>query len=202
MINYQFLKLSVILCLIVLLNAATPRTRKDSVVEHLAPQGQGLAVIVFLFGITWGFGYQSFIRQPDVEMPDFYPIFCILFSWMGVFFLCFLGFSSKRFRNAMLGRGRKSVRIHNSSYYACKLKNNSKIISIIQGKFMLNMNIEEDEDEDWSEEEDDDEDERAKSARSTTSTIPEESEEDESEEETSSSSSSSSDEEQDEENIE
>ena len=42
----------------------------------------GLLITMFLFFLTWGFGILAFIRNPDAELPDFYPVFQVsrLFS--------------------------------------------------------------------------------------------------------------------------
>ena len=47
------LQISLILVVVILVNTATPQTRKDSVMEQLATQGYGLSVVVFLHTITW-----------------------------------------------------------------------------------------------------------------------------------------------------
>ena len=76
--------LSVILCFVIIFNISTPQTRKDSVVEQLSSQGTGLTIMVMIFGMTWGFAFPAYIRFPDKETPDFFPIFqgtiiCFLF---------------------------------------------------------------------------------------------------------------------------
>ena len=67
--------LSVILCFVIIFNISTPQTRKDSVVEQLSSQGTGLTIMVMIFGMTWGFAFPAYIRFPDKETPDFFPIF-------------------------------------------------------------------------------------------------------------------------------
>ena len=52
----------------------------------------------FVFCMTWWFGYPAYIRDPNKETPDFYPIFMVLNSWSGVFVFCLLGIVSKPFR--------------------------------------------------------------------------------------------------------
>ena len=75
--------LSVILCFVIIFNISTPQTRKDSVVEQLSSQGTGLTIMVMIFGMTWGFAFPAYIRFPDKETPDFFPIFQgIIFSFL------------------------------------------------------------------------------------------------------------------------
>ena len=66
---------SVILCFVIIFNISTPQTRKDSVVEQLSSQGTGLTIMVMTFSMTWGFAFPAYIRFPDKETPDFFPIF-------------------------------------------------------------------------------------------------------------------------------
>ena len=91
------------------MNIGSPKTRKDSLVDYLATQGQGLCVVVFYYLITWGFAYPTFIRVERSERPDFYPIFSICNTWTGFVIFCFLGLFSKRFRSVLLGKTRRSV---------------------------------------------------------------------------------------------
>ena len=100
-----------LLCMVIVFNLATPQTRKDSVVEQLASQGQGLVIVVFLFACTWGFAFPAFMRFPDIETADFYPIFALLNSWLGVFLFCFMGLGSKKFRDALMGQARRVSQI-------------------------------------------------------------------------------------------
>lgn len=97
--------LSVILCFVIIFNISTPQTRKDSVVEQLSSQGTGLTIMVMIFGMTWGFAFPAYIRFPDKETPDFFPIFQVLNAWSGVFVMIFLGMSSSRFRAGLFGNG-------------------------------------------------------------------------------------------------
>ncbi len=89
----------------IVFNMATPQTRKDSVVEQLSSQGTGLTIMVIIFAMTWGFAYPAYIRNPDEETADFYPIFQVLNAWTGVFVMVFLGFSSSSFRAGLFGDG-------------------------------------------------------------------------------------------------
>jgi len=97
--------LSVILCFVIIFNISTPQTRKDSVVEQLSSQGTGLTIMVMIFGMTWGFAFPAYVRFPDKETPDFFPIFQVLNAWSGVFVVLFLGMSSSRFRAVLFGGG-------------------------------------------------------------------------------------------------
>lgn len=103
-------QISCLLCFIIILNVTSPQTRKDSIIDQLANQSTGLAMFVFYFTMTWGFAYPAYIRQPDLENANFYPIFAILNSWSGIFIFCFLGLSSQRFRRALIGQARSRVR--------------------------------------------------------------------------------------------
>lgn len=105
-----------VLCLIVIVNLTTPQTRRESIIDQLASQGRGMVITVFIWTITWYFGYPTYIRYPDHELPDFYPIFIILFSWFGVVMFIFLGLTSARFRAVVL----KFVWPQRGSKYATK----------------------------------------------------------------------------------
>ena len=74
-------------------------------VEQLSTQGTGLTVMVMIFAMTWGFAFPAYIRFPDKETPDFFPIFQVFNAWSGVFVMAFLGMSSSRFRAGLLGNG-------------------------------------------------------------------------------------------------
>ena len=99
---------------VVLLNGSTPQTRKEDVVEDLQVQGQGLAITNFFFVMVWLFAYPAYIKFPDREMRDFYPVFTLFNAWMGLIIFVFLGLSSKRFRYVLsswwkeIKRGRKA----------------------------------------------------------------------------------------------
>ena len=108
---YQMLgaaSISVVLCFVIIFNISTPQTRKDSVVEQLSSQGTGLTIMVMIFAMTWSFAFPAYLRFPDRETPDFFPIFQVLNAWSGVFVMIFLGMSSSRFRAGLLGRGNLS----------------------------------------------------------------------------------------------
>ena len=97
--------LAVLLCAIITFNISTPQTRKDSVVEQLSSQSTGLTIMVMIYAMTWGFAFPAYIRFPDKETPDFFPIFQVLNAWLGVFVMIFLGMSSSRFRAGIFGSG-------------------------------------------------------------------------------------------------
>merc|ERR1712223_574765 len=97
--------LAVLLCSVIMFNISVPKTRKDSVVEQLTSQSTGLTIMVMIYGMTWGFAFPAYIRFPDKETPDFFPIFQVLNAWSGVFVMFFLGMSSSRFRAGLLGNG-------------------------------------------------------------------------------------------------
>ena len=74
-------------------------------VEQLTSQSTGLTIMVMIYGMTWGFAFPAYIRFPDKETPDFFPIFQVLNAWSGVFVMLFLGMSSSRFRAGIFGTG-------------------------------------------------------------------------------------------------
>ena len=91
-------------------NLSTPQTRKIGVVDKLESQGQSLTVLVFLSCVNWGFAFPSYMRYPDVENPNFYPIFKIINAWFGLFIFAFMGLFSPHYRNEVLaGSGNVSL---------------------------------------------------------------------------------------------
>jgi hypothetical protein len=60
---------------------ASPRTRREGSLDQLASQGNGLSITIFLWAITWAFGFPALTRHPDKEIADFWPIFIMLASW-------------------------------------------------------------------------------------------------------------------------
>jgi len=95
--------ISFVLMLIVMCNINNSMIRKSSLFEEISSVSYGLMVVVTLFSFTWSFGALAFIRQTDIQMPDFYPAFQVLNSWSGVTTLLLLGFCSTRFRAAIQG---------------------------------------------------------------------------------------------------
>ena len=89
--------------MIIMFNLSTPQTRKIGVVDKLESQGQSLMVLVFLSCVNWAFAYQSYMRYPDVENPNFYPIFKIINAWFGLFIFAFMGLFSPHYRTEVLG---------------------------------------------------------------------------------------------------
>ena len=89
---------SLFLCLIIMFNLSTPQTRKIGVVDKLESQGQSLTVLVFLSCVNWGFAYPTYMRYPDIENPNFYPIFKILNAFFGLLIFAFMGLFSPHFR--------------------------------------------------------------------------------------------------------
>jgi hypothetical protein len=68
----------------------------------LESQGRGLTIVTFLLLLLWLFAVPAQLRFPGVEMPDFYPIFLLFLSWLGITLLVFLGFLSIKFRKAFM----------------------------------------------------------------------------------------------------
>jgi len=95
--------LSLLAIVIVTCNLATPAIRKSSILEELSSVSAGLIAMVLFYCITWAFGPLAFIRFPDLAIPDFYPVFQVLNSWLGVFVVVLLGFCSTRFRVVIAG---------------------------------------------------------------------------------------------------
>ncbi len=85
-------------------NLTAPRTRREGILDQLASQSNGGVIAGLLFSIIWLFAYPTFVRFPDAELPDFWPIFILLHSWYGVAVFAFLGIASNRFRAGLLGQ--------------------------------------------------------------------------------------------------
>ena len=62
------LQLSVLMCFVILFNVATPQTRRDSVVEQLSSQGQGLAIVVFVYAFAWAFAWPAYMRCSSFQV--------------------------------------------------------------------------------------------------------------------------------------
>lgn len=99
--------ISTLLCFVVIFNLATPQTRRDGVIDRLSSMAQGLVIVVFIHSATWGFSYPAFIRFPDIELSNFYPIFTVLNAFIGVFLFAFMGLGDRRFRLALMAQSMK-----------------------------------------------------------------------------------------------
>eukprot|EP00090_Calanus_glacialis_P035198 TRINITY_DN60141_c0_g1_i1.p1 TRINITY_DN60141_c0_g1~~TRINITY_DN60141_c0_g1_i1.p1 ORF type:complete len:923 (-),score=185.92 TRINITY_DN60141_c0_g1_i1:73-2841(-) len=95
--------LSFMAMVIVTCNLATPAIRKSSILEELSSISSGLIAMVVFYCITWAFGPLAYIRFPDLAIPDFFPVFQVMNSWLGVFVVILLGFCSTRFRVVIAG---------------------------------------------------------------------------------------------------
>ena len=95
---------STLLCFVVIFNLATPQTRRDGVIDRLSSMAQGLVIVVFIHSATWGFSYPAFVRFPDIELSNFYPIFTVLNAFTGVFLFAFMGLGDPRFRRAIMAQ--------------------------------------------------------------------------------------------------
>ena len=84
-------------------------------------QGQGLAITNFLFVMVWMFAYPAFIKFPGTEMRDFYPVFSIFNSWMGLIILIFLGLSSKRVRQVLICKKKVSSIYFSNKFHQISL---------------------------------------------------------------------------------
>lgn len=94
---------SLTVMVVLLCNIATPAMRKQSIVEELSSIFKGLLGMVFLFSLTWAWAPLAYIDYPDLDLPDFYPSFQVMNSWMGVFVFVLLGACSTRFRHVVAG---------------------------------------------------------------------------------------------------
>lgn len=90
---------------IVLCNLATPALRKDNLIDDYGTFCRGAALVMLFFDLIWTFGLLTYIRFGFKE-PNFYPIFQVLNSWMGVIILVFIGMGSKRWRMVVLGQAK------------------------------------------------------------------------------------------------
>ena len=89
--------------LIVLCNLATPAIRKSSILEEMSSLTYGLMVMVLLYSATWAMAPLAYIRFPVMAIPDFYPAFQVLNSFMGSLVFVFLGLVNVRFRAVITG---------------------------------------------------------------------------------------------------
>ena len=90
-----------VLMLIVLCNLHTSALRKRIFVEELSSLAQGMAFLSILFALNWSWFPLAYFKLSNWELPDFYPAFQILNSWIGVFAFIGLGLGSKRFRSVL-----------------------------------------------------------------------------------------------------
>ena len=104
-----FSLLSLIMMLVVLCNIHTSALRRRVFVEELSSLAQGLALLTLLFALNWVWFPLSYLRFDNWELPDFYPAFQVMNSWMGVFAFVGIGLGSQRFRHAIKCSKTKSV---------------------------------------------------------------------------------------------
>merc|ERR1711997_484356 len=64
---------------------------------------QELSSVTVLFAITWSWTPLSYINFESAELPNFYPAFQVMNSWMGAFYFLIVGIGSKRFRTVIAG---------------------------------------------------------------------------------------------------
>ena len=95
--------------MVVFCNIGRPAVRKTSLVEELWSVCRGLLAMVVIFCLTWSWAPLVYIRFPDLELPDFYPAFQVMNSWMGVFVFILLGVTSTRFRTVLAGSVKNRV---------------------------------------------------------------------------------------------
>lgn len=98
---------SLILMLIVLCNVHTSALRKQIFVEELSSLAQGLTFLALLYALTWSWYPLSYFKLDEWELPDFYPAFQVMNSWMGVFAFIGIGVASQRFRQSIKAIFRK-----------------------------------------------------------------------------------------------
>ena len=99
--------LGLIMMLVVLCNIHTSALRKRIFVEELSSLAQGLTFLTLLFVLTWVWYPLTYFKFNNLELPDFYPAFQIMNSWMGVFAFVGIGLGSKRFRESIKKVGKK-----------------------------------------------------------------------------------------------
>ena len=92
---------SLVLMLVVLCNIHTSALRKKIFVQELSSLSQGLFLLTLIFALTWSWYPLTYFKLENIELPDFYPAFQIMNSWMGVFTFVGIGLGSKRFRHAI-----------------------------------------------------------------------------------------------------
>ena len=95
--------------LIVICNLAAPAIRKSSILEEMSSLTYGLIVTVMLFSATWVMAPLAYIRFPALAIPDFYPAFQVLNSFMGTVVFVFLGLINVRFRAVITGTVKNRV---------------------------------------------------------------------------------------------
>lgn len=95
--------MSLLAILIVICNLATPAIRKSSILEEMSSLTYGLIVLVVLYCATWAMAPLAYIRFPSLSIPDFYPAFQVLNSFMGSLVFVFLGLVNVRFRTVLTG---------------------------------------------------------------------------------------------------
>ena len=95
--------LSLLAMLIVICNIATPAIRKSSILEEMSSLTYGLIVMVVMFCATWAMAPLAYIRFSALDIPDFYPVFQVLNSFMGTLVFIFLGLLNVRFRAVITG---------------------------------------------------------------------------------------------------
>ena len=98
--------LSLIMMLVVPCNMHTSALRKRIFVQELSSLAQGLIFVTLLFALTWSWYPLTYFKFSNLELPDFYPAFQIMNSWMGVFTFIGIGLGSKRFRQSARNIGR------------------------------------------------------------------------------------------------
>jgi hypothetical protein len=94
--------------MVIVLNITAPRTRREGAIDQLTSQGRGLSISIFMHSLTWMFAFPTFIRFPNSDVLDFWPIYILLNAWMGVVLFVFLGPVSRNFRLAILSWCKKS----------------------------------------------------------------------------------------------
>ena len=101
--------IAVILMLVVMCNIHTSALRKRTFVRELSAIAQGLTFLVLLFAINWFWFPLVYLKFDGIELPDFYPAFQVLNSWMGFFAFIGIAIGSPRFRSMLKQRGKSEV---------------------------------------------------------------------------------------------
>ena len=67
----------------------------------------GLTLLTLLFAINWTWFPLVYLKFDGMEIPDFYPAFQVLNSWMGLFAFVGIGLGSPRFRDTLKCGGKQ-----------------------------------------------------------------------------------------------
>ncbi|KAF2364339.1 GPCR family 2 secretin-like, partial [Trinorchestia longiramus] len=90
--------------IVVFFNLSTPALRKENLVEDYGSFCRGAAFVMFYFAVTWVFGLLAYMRFGLTV--DFYPLFQVFNSAMGIIIFIFIGIASHRYRTVLFGKAK------------------------------------------------------------------------------------------------